>query len=63
MRAPFSQLRQRAYELADTGQFESWLAVAAHMEAEGYDKASSRLRADPILLRLLDARCKQARET
>ena len=59
--ATFAQLRQRAYELADSGQYDGWLEIAARLEADGYQKASLRLKADPILLRMIDARCEQAR--
>ncbi|HVY86592.1 MAG TPA: hypothetical protein VG943_15770 [Caulobacterales bacterium] len=58
----FAQMRARAYELADTGRFDGWLEIASMLESEGFDKASLRLRSDPILLRMIDARCEQAKD-
>jgi len=60
-KAPFPALRARAYELADTGRHTRWQEIGALLEQEGYALAVQRLRADPILCGMLDARCDQAR--
>lgn len=58
----FEDLRKRAYELADTGRYTTWEEVGAALEAEDVAMASKRLRADPVLTRMLTARCEQARD-
>lgn len=58
----FEALRKRAYELADTGRYNTWEEVAAALEAEHVAMASKRLRADPVLTRMLTARCEQAKD-
>ncbi len=58
----FEALRKRAYELADTGRFNTWEDIGAALEAEGIAMASKRLRADPLLPGMLTARCQQARD-
>lgn len=62
MRVGFEVLRQRAFELADTGRFTQWGEIGAALESEGHEAAKRRLQSDPILTRLLDARCAQARD-
>jgi hypothetical protein len=59
-RISFNELRDRAYELADTGRYADWHQVAAALDTEGYDEAARRLTADPILTTLLNTRCWQA---
>ena len=64
MSAPpaFEALRKRAYDLADTGRFADWEAVAHELEAEGFANAHKRVGADVLLRRLLTQRCTQAIE-
>ena len=61
VRVGFEELRHRAFELADSGHYRQWGEIGAAMEAEGHEEATRRLRSDPILTRMLDARCEQAR--
>ena len=55
------KLRARAYELADTGRLNHWEEIGAEMENEGADGAIAQLGADPMLRRMLNARCEQAK--
>lgn len=61
-RTSFAALRDRAYELADTGRFNNWREIGAEIEREGQEGAVDRLKADPVLKRMLDARCDQAKD-
>ena len=56
----FDELRQRAFIKADTGRYANWVEAAAAVEAEDCPGATDRLRIDPMLTRLIDARCQQA---
>ena len=56
----FTVLRARAFDLADTGRYNNWMELADELELEGFSAAATRLRSDPVLLRMLDARCQQA---
>lgn len=58
----FAELRDRAYAKADTGAYEDWRGAGAAVEFEHCPDAVQRLAADPILTRMLDARCIQARD-
>ena len=58
----FEALRARAYELADTGRYNHWEEIGGALEAEGVGHASFRLGADPVLRRMLNARCEQAKD-
>jgi hypothetical protein len=54
-------LRNRAFAKADTGQYADWREVGAAVEADDCPGALKRLEADPILTKMLEARCSQAR--
>ena len=58
----FEALRARAYDLADTGRYNTWEDIGRALEAEHVALASKRLRADPVLTRMLTARCEQAKD-
>jgi hypothetical protein len=58
----FEALRARAYELADTGRYNSWEDIGRALEAEHVAMATKRLRADPLLPGMLTARCEQAKD-
>jgi hypothetical protein len=56
----FTQLRKRAFQLADTGNYADWRAVGAALELEDFPDAINRISAAPTLKRLLTARCARA---
>lgn len=58
----FETLRKRAYELADTGRYSQVEEIGDAMQAEGVERATIRLGADPVLRRMLSARCQQAKD-
>jgi hypothetical protein len=58
----FEALRARAYELADTGRYNHWEEIGGALEREGIGRATFRLGADPVLRRMLNARCDQAKD-
>ncbi|QGZ93961.1 hypothetical protein [Terricaulis silvestris] len=58
----FEALRTRAYELADTGRYNTWEEIGKALEADGVAMASKRLSADPVLTRMLTTRCEQAKD-
>jgi hypothetical protein len=58
----FEALRQRAYELADTGRYSHFEEIGDAMQGEGVERATIRLGADPVLQRMLNARCQQAKD-
>lgn len=58
----FEDLRSRAYQLADTGRFDHWEQVCAEIEREDCPGALRRVRSDPMLRRMLNARCNQAKD-
>lgn len=61
-RESFASLRQRAYELAETGLLENWTDVAHEMEAEGRYGATERLGGNLTIVRQVNARCKGAKQ-
>jgi hypothetical protein len=58
----FGDLRQRAFNKADTGRYADWREVGEAVEAENCPGAVDRLRGDPILTRVLTTRCEQAKD-
>ncbi|MBY0564907.1 MAG: hypothetical protein K2P58_12055 [Hyphomonadaceae bacterium] len=59
---PFFDLRDRAYQLADSGRYKHWRQVAYALLAEGF--ASSliqRLDADALAVMMISRCCAQAR--
>ncbi len=60
-RPSFADLRKRAFDLADTSRFRNWMEISDELEIEGFTSAAVRLKSDPVLLRMLDARCEQAK--
>jgi len=60
--APFFSLRERAYELAETGQFKTWLKVADALLAEGFvADLIKRLDSDTLAVMMITRCCQQAR--
>jgi hypothetical protein len=58
----FFALRNRAYELADTGRFKKWDQVAGALEAEGFLHALiTRLDEDKLAVMMICRCCDQAR--
>lgn len=59
---PFFVLRDRAYELADTGRFKRWEHVAAALKGEGFVIALiRRLNADRLAVMMITHCCGLAR--
>lgn len=54
-------LRQRAYELADTGRFPTWEAVKRKLQAEEYQMPGIEVRGAKLFRELVTARCRRAR--
>jgi len=58
----FFALRNRAYELADTGRFKRWPEVAWELHAEGFvDALIRRLDGDRLAVMMISRCCDQAR--
>jgi hypothetical protein len=58
------KMRKRAYELADTGKYESWPEIAADLNRED-DFDHMMIRAignDALFVSMVNTRCRQARE-
>jgi hypothetical protein len=59
---PFFSLRNRAYELADTGRFKRWDQVAHALQAEGSgDSLFTRLDEDKLAVTMIGRCCAKAR--
>jgi len=59
---PFFALRNRAYELADTGRFKRWDQIAFALQTEGFLKSLiARLHYDKLAVMMISRRCDQAR--
>jgi hypothetical protein len=59
---PFFALRNRAYELADTGRFKRWRQIALALQAEGFlDSLFTRLDDDRLAVMMIARCCDQAR--
>jgi len=59
---PFFTLRNRAYELADSGRFKHWDQIAYALEAEGFvDALIARLDGDRLAVMMITRCCTQAR--
>jgi hypothetical protein len=59
---PFNALRQRAYELADTGKFKRWDQIAYKLRDEGFlSNLITRLDGDKLAVMMITRCCDQAR--
>lgn len=59
---PFFALRNRAYELADTGRFKLWDQIAFALQKEGFaDALITRLNQDKLGVMMITRCCDQAR--
>jgi hypothetical protein len=59
---PFFALRDRAYELADSGRFKHWEHVALALEGEGFlIDLIRRLNADGLAVMMITRSCGLAR--
>jgi len=59
---PFFALRDRAYELADTGRFKQWRQVASALQAEGFlPSLITRLDSDGLAVMMITRSCGLAR--
>lgn len=60
--APFFLLRRRAYELAETGKYKGWSAIADVLYREGFlDSVIRRLDGDGLAVMMIARCCEQAR--
>jgi len=58
----FFAVRDRAYELADTGRFTRWRQIAFALQAEGFlDSLITRLDEDKLAVMMIGRCCNQAR--
>jgi hypothetical protein len=58
----FFALRNRAYELADTGRFRRWDQIARALQAEGFlHSLITRLDDDRLAVMMIGRCCDQAR--
>ena len=58
----FFALRNRAYELADTGRYKRWGQIAFALQAEGFlDDLITRLDCDKLAVMMITRCCNQAR--
>jgi hypothetical protein len=53
----FFAMRQRAYELAESGRYKRWGKIAAVLKSEGFAKSSIVRFADDGLAVMMIARC------
>ena len=61
--AAFFTLRDRAYELADTGRFKRWVEIARVLKSEGFLGALiERLDYDKLAVMMITRCCAQARQ-
>lgn len=59
---PFIALRNRAYDLADSGRFKSWDEIAHALRAEGFPPALiTRLDQDGLAVMMITRCCGIAR--
>jgi hypothetical protein len=59
---PFFLLRDRAYQLADTGKYKRWDNVAYALRAEGFlDALIARLQHDKLAVMMITRCCAIAR--
>ena len=59
--AKFFALRDRAFDLAETGRFKRWREVAAVLRAEGFFSVLiERLGGDKLSVMMLERCCMQA---
>jgi hypothetical protein len=54
-------LRERAYELADTGRYPSWEHVKRALQAEEFQMPGREARGAKLFRELITARCRKAR--
>lgn len=60
--ALFMTMRQRAYELAETGRYRHWAKLATVLQAEGFvDSLIRRLDYDGLAVMMITRCCEQAR--
>jgi len=60
---PFFALRDRAYELADSGRFKAWAEIANTLETEGFvPSLIRRLDDDRLAVMMITRCCDQARD-
>ena len=58
----FFALRDRAYDLANTGRFKRWDQIAHALHAEGFlDSLITRLDEDRLAVMMIGRCCNQAR--
>lgn len=58
----FFAMRRRAYELAESGRHEHWLAVANALQREGFlSSLITRLDRDGLAVMMITRCCTQAR--
>ncbi len=58
----FFALRDRAYELADTGRYKKWVQIAYALQAEGFlNSLITRLDDDRLAVMMIGRCCDQAR--
>lgn len=61
--APFFSLRCRAYELAESGKYKGWSAVAEVLHREGFlDSVIRKLDGDGLAVMMITRCCEQARD-
>lgn len=61
---PFFTLRDRAYELADTGRYKRWDQIAFALQAEGFLAALiTRLNCDTFAVMMITRCCGLARSS
>lgn len=59
---PFFSLRDRAYDLADSGRYKTWAQVASKLKGEGFTAILlERLSADRLAVMMIGRCCDQAR--
>lgn len=59
---PFFALRDRAYDLANTGRFKDWNQIAFALQSEGFINALiGRLDSDGLATMMITRCCTQAR--
>lgn len=61
--ALFMTMRQRAYELAETGRYRHWAKVATVLRREGFlDSLIRRLDSDGLAVMMITRCCEQSRK-